>query len=102
MNYPKWFSTDHDRKICDAVLSLKQDRVLRSSHEYGMVNGTVLSQDGIIRKVRYRNNHENVDRYTTRWKHDLVLIHPIDELNLMAELGKVASIANKEYEEMNI
>ena len=38
---------------------------------------------------------ENVDRYKTRSVHDLVLIHPIDELNLMEELGKVASIANK-------
>ena len=34
-----------------------------------------------------------------------MLIHPIDELNLelnMEELGKVALIANKEYEELNI
>ena len=47
--------------------------------------------------VRYRNHPENVDRYTTRSVRDLVLIHPVDELNLMEELGKVvASIANKE------
>ena len=51
--------------------------------------------------VRYRNHPENVDRYTTRSVCDLVLIHPIDELNLMEELGKVvASIANQEYEEL--
>ena len=69
-----------------------------------MVNEVVPSKDGIIRKMilRYRNHQQNVDRYTTRSVRGLVLIHPIDELNLMEELGKVASIANKEYEELNI
>ena len=69
-----------------------------------MVNEIVPSKDGIIRGVivEYRNHQENVDRYTTKSEHNLVLIHPIDELNLMEELGKVASIANKEYEAMNI
>ena len=69
-----------------------------------MVNEIVPSKDGVICKVIvwYRNHQENVDQYTTRSIHDLVLIHPIDELNLMEELGKVASIANEECETMNI
>ena len=69
-----------------------------------MVNEIVPSKDGIIREVivRYVNHQENVYWYITRSVRDLVLIHPIDELNLMEELGKVASIANKEYEELNI
>ena len=68
-----------------------------------MVNEIVPSKDGIIRKVivRYRNHQEDVDWYTIRSVRDLVLIHPI-ELNLMEKLGKVASIVNKEYEELNI
>ena len=41
-------------------------------------------------------------RAPTRSVRDLVLIHTIDKLNLMEELGKVASIGNKEYKEMNI
>ena len=67
MNHPKWFSTDHDIKICDVVLFLKQDWVLNNSYQYGMVNETVRSKDGIIRKVivQYRNHEENIDRYTT-------------------------------------
>ena len=91
MNHPKWFSTDHDIKNCDAVLFLKQDGVLSSSHLYGMVNGIVPSKDGIICKVivRYRNHQKNVDQYAARSVRDLVLIHPIDELNLMEEFGKV-------------
>ena len=101
MNHPKSLSTDHDIKICDVVFFLKQDGVLNKSYQYGIVNEFVPSKDGVIRKVivRYRNHQENVDRYTTRSVRDLVLIHPIDELNLMKELGKVASIANKEYDQ---
>ena len=104
MNHPKWFSADHDIKICDVVLLLKQVGVLSNSYQYGKVNKVVPSKDGVIRKViaRYRNHQENVDRYTTRSVRNLVLIHPIDELNLMEELGKVASIDNKEYEVMNV
>ena len=102
MNHPKWFSTAHDIKICDVVLFLKQDGVLSNSYQYGMVNKIVPSNDGVIRKVivRYRNYHENVDRYTTKSVRDLVLIHPIDELILMEELGEVTPIANKENKAM--
>ena len=80
------------------------DRVLGDSYQYGMVNEIVPSKDGVICKeiVRYRNHQENVDRYKTRSVRDLMLIHPIDELNLMEEFGKVTSIANKEYESMNV
>ena len=64
MNHPKWFSRDHDIKICDIVLFFKQDGVLSNSCQYGMVNDIVPSKDGIIHKVivRYRNHQENVDR----------------------------------------
>ena len=103
MNCPKWFFTDHDIKNCDFVLFLKEDGVLSESYQYGMVNEIVPSKDAIIRKVivQHRNHQEDVDRYTIRSVRDLVLIHPI-ELNLMEKLGKVASIVNKEYEELNI
>ena len=61
-----------------------------------MVPEIVPSKHGVIPQVivRYRNHQENVDRYTTRSVGDLVLILPIDVLNLMEELGKKTSIAN--------
>ena len=92
MNHPKWFSTDHDMKTCDVLLLLKQDGALSNSYQYGIVNEIIPSKDGVIRKVivQYRNDQENVDRYTARSVRDLVLIHPTDELILMEELGKVA------------
>ena len=60
-----------------------------------MVHEAVPSRDGIFRKVvvKYRNNQENVDRFTTRAVRELVLIHPVDELNLMEKLEKMATVA---------
>ena len=68
MNHPKWFSTDHDIKICDVVLFLKQDGVLSNGYQYGLVNEIVPSKDGVVCRVivPYRNHQENVDQYTTR------------------------------------
>lgn len=45
------------------------------------------------RKVKYWNNQENVDSFTTHAVRELVLLHPVDELNLMEELGKMATVA---------
>ena len=44
--------------------------------------------------VKYRNYNENTDRETTRSTRSLVMIHPVDELNLIQELGEVASLAD--------
>ena len=90
MNHPEWFSKDYDVKICDDVLFWKQDGALSNSYHYSMVNEIVTSKVGVIRKVvvRYGNHQENVDQYTRRAIRDLVLFHPIDELNLMERLGK--------------
>ena len=52
-----------------------------------MIHEVLPSRDGIIRKVvvKYRNDQEIIDRFTTRAVRELVLIHPVDELNLMEE-----------------
>ena len=91
MNHPEWFSKDYDVKICDDVLFWKQDGALSNSYHYSMVNEIVPSKVGVICKVAvwYRNHQENLDWYTTRAISDLMLFHPIDELNLMERLRKV-------------
>ena len=43
--------------------------------------------------VKYRNDQKIVDRFTTRAVRELVLTNPVDELNLMEELGKMATAA---------
>ena len=61
-----------------------------------MVHEIELSRDGLIQKVviKYRNNSENTDRFTTRAVHDLVLIHPVDEIHIMEELGNIATLSS--------
>ena len=58
-----------------------------------MIHEIEPSKDGLIRKVvvKYRNNNENVDRFTTRAVRELVLIHPIDEVHIMEELVRMAT-----------
>ena len=41
--------------------------------------------------VRYRNHGENVNQTTKRAVRELVLIHHVDELDIISELGVVAS-----------
>ena len=93
MHQPKWFQSDRDIKICDIVLFIKKDGSIASTYQYGMIHEIEPSKDGLIRKVvvKYRNNNENVDRFTTRAVRELVLIHPIDEVHIMEELGRMAT-----------
>ena len=93
MDQPKWFQSSRDVKICDVVLFTKKDTSLANTYQYGMIHQLEPSKDGVIRNVvvKYRNHNENVDRFTIRAVRELVLIHPIDELHLMEELGNVAT-----------
>ena len=57
-----------------------------------MVESVNRGRDGRIRKVqvRYRNHSEKVDRFTYRSARSLVVIHPVDEVSIMQELGEIA------------
>ena len=90
MEQPKWYNTERDMQICDIVLMLKQEGVLNSTYQYGMVQELQHDKDGIIRqvKVKYRNSTENQDRFTWRSVRKLVIIHPVDELSIMEELAQ--------------
>ena len=90
MHQPKWFQSNRDIKECDIVLFIKHESTItRKYHE------VLPSRDGIIRKVavKYQNDQENVDRFIARAVRELVLIHGVDELNFMEELGKMATVA---------
>ena len=52
------------------------------------------TRDGIVRKVklRYRNHHEGVDRKTDRATTQVVVIHKVEELNIIQELGQIATM----------
>ena len=57
--------------------------------------------DNVIRSVvvRYRNSTEAVDRRTVRAVRTIIVIHRIDELNIMEELGNAALLG---YEVVNL
>ena len=58
-----------------------------------MIHQPEQSKDDLIRKVvvKYFNDNESVDRFTTCAVCELALIHAIDKLHLMEELGNIAS-----------
>lgn len=63
-----------------------------------MVSEIEKGSDGKIRKVqdRYRNHTENINRKTWRAVRQLVLIHSADELDIVDELGKIATSTDYE------
>ena len=95
---PKWFNSDRDMKEGDVVLFLKQEKELCSTYQYGVIQSTEVGRDGKIRKVnvRYRNHNENTDRFTFRSTRSLVMIHPVDEITVMQELGQIAAKVDAE------
>ena len=96
MYQPKWFNSERDVKVGDVVLFLKQEGSLCGTYQYGIISTINRGTDGNIRKVnvRYRNHNENIDRETSRAVRQLIMIHPIDELNIIQELGEIASFAD--------
>ena len=96
MKQPKWFDNDRDISEGDIVLFLKQEGSYIGGYQYGMVKSLHKSKDGIIRSVnlKYRNYKEKVDRVTCRAVRQLVMIHSVDELDIISELGEVATAAD--------
>ena len=99
MVQPKWFDTDRDVRVGDIVLFLKKEGELNNTYQYGKVVDVTAGRDGKIRKVTvmYRNHNENISRETQRTVRELVVIHAVDELNILEELGKLASRTDSMY-----
>ena len=88
----KWFQNDRDLCVGDVVLFLKQDGKVTGKYQYGMIKSVIRGSDNRIRRavVKYRNATENTDRETDRAVRQLVIIHPIEELSILQELGEMA------------
>ena len=92
---PKWFKTDEHLKIGDVVLFRKTEgSLIAGRYQYGIVEEVHFSADGLVRSatIRYRNSTEDVDRTTNRAVRSLVVIHRVDELDLMEELSKATFV----------
>ena len=96
MHHPKWFNSDYHLKEGDVVLFLKKEGLLNETYQYGMVKSVEVGRDQKIRTVvvRYRNYNEDFDRETRRAVRQLIVIHRVDELDIIHELGKIATIAD--------
>ena len=92
MHHPKWFQTD-------VVLFSKQENQLSSTYQYGMISDLSRSSYDKICKatVHYQNSTETVDRFTNLAVWQLIVIHPVDELNMMEEFGQIATFADMQY-----
>ena len=92
----KWFHNDRDLSVGDIVLFLKHEGKVSGDYQYGMVKEVILGTDNRIRRVvvKYRNSSENVDRETNRSVRQLVMIHPIEELSILQELGEIATLVD--------
>ena len=103
VNQPKWFKTENIQEG-DIVLFTKQESIIESHYQYGIINSVTVSNDGIVRKarVRYRNHNESNDRETCRSVRTLVVIHKINELDLVQELAEMAKIADYKFSKKNL
>ena len=85
--FPKLYQNG---KVGDIVLFRKTEGAIAGHYKYGAVEEVRVGTDGRIRAVvlRYRNPTEGVERTTVRAVRTLVVIHRVDELDVMEELGK--------------
>ena len=85
---PKWLTSNNEVKVGDVVLFLKSEKEFERD---GIIHTVNLGRDGHIRvvEVEYQNHNEGVKRYTTRGVRDLVVIQPVDEPGIDAELAEI-------------
>jgi hypothetical protein len=89
---PKWLTSNDEVRVGDVVLFLKSEKEFERDYQYGIIHTVNVGRDGHIRvvEVEYQNHNEGVKRYTTRGVRDLVIIQPIDEPGINAELAEIA------------
>ena len=106
IHQPKWFKSDVHLKKGDVVLFLKTESLLSTNYQFGMVESVNASKDGLIRKVtiKYRNSNENTNRTNERSVRGLVVIHHVDEIDIVQELGRIGCAADirKQISDRNI
>ena len=89
---PKWFESERNINVGDIVLFTKSDKEFEQLYQYGIVTCTFVGRDGLIRAVNieYQNSSEKCKRFTKRGVRDIIVIHPVDEIGISAELNEFA------------
>ena len=90
MDIPKSLTSDNDAKVGDVVHFLKSKKEFDNKYQYGMIHAVNVGKDGHIRKVEveYQTHNEGVKRYTVRGVRELIVVHPVDEPGINAELAE--------------
>jgi hypothetical protein len=88
---PKWHTSSGNIQVGDVVLFLKSEKEYDLQYQYGVVLEVDDSDDGLVRKVKveYQNFNEGVKRITQRCARELVIIHPIDQLDIYERLNEL-------------
>ena len=89
----KWFDSSRDIQVGDIVLFSKKEGELNSTYQYGRVSEAIVGHKDKVRavKVTHRNHNENTDREMKRTVRERIVIHAIDELNILEEIGIMAT-----------
>ena len=92
MEQSKWFNSDRDTKVGDVVLFLRKEKEFAGNYQYGLVKSVEVGRDQKIRTViiEYQNHTEQIKRDTRRTVREIVIVHPVDELGIIRELGEIA------------
>jgi len=92
MTQSKWFDHQRNLQVGDVVLFNKVDSKLSRSYTYGIISSVEVGDDDKVRCVivKYRNENEKVLRETRRSVRNLVLIHSVDDCDIMKDLGDIA------------
>ena len=96
MLQPKWHDSDRNLDNGDIVLFLKSEKELCDDYQYGQVVSTNKGTDGKVRsaEIQYQNSSEETKRITNRAARQLVKIYSLNDLDIVKELGEVATYAD--------
>ena len=87
----KWCKTNKPINVGDVVPFLKTEQGYDLQYQYETVSDLTQGRDGGIRKVseEYQNHNKKVKGTTDRGTRDLVIISPVDELDLYESLNQL-------------
>ena len=103
MLQPKWHDSDRNLDNGDIVLFLKSEKELCDDYQYGQVVSINKGTDGKVRsaEIQYQNSNEKTKRTTNRAARQLVKIYSINDLDILKELGEVATYVDMKTRMLN-
>ena len=88
---PKWHKNSETVRVGDIVLFLKSEREYDLQYQYGIVKTVHLGRDQMVREIdiEYQNHNEGIKRITPRVVREIVVIYPVNELDIYEQLHEL-------------